>query len=325
MRAEEVTQIVNRIQESTLFLVTSHVDPDGDAIGSLLGLSLGLISLGKSVWPYIHKPLKVPYSRLTGADILRTDLPEDLRGFVCIALDCASPDRLGVLKDRLDLFRCVINIDHHVTNPGYGDLNWVDPAASSVGEMVLRILNRLDVDLQKEGGIAENLYYAIQTDTGGFRFENTTLRALVSACYLMATGLRPWDIFKRTMNTTRIQRLRLICEGLNRLEFLWDRGVCILGLTQEVFERAGAELEDSEELAEVFRSLDGVKVSIVAREVEPNRFKFSMRSDGSIDLSSVARAFGGGGHRMAAGFEFNGTFEEATQRLKEVIEEAAVS
>lgn len=316
---KEISEILHKIEESDAFLIASHVDPDGDAIGSLLGLSMGLKSIGKEIWPFIHAPLNAPFSLLPGTDLIKVELPLDLSRFVCIALDCANLNRLGSLRERLSMFPCVINIDHHVTNPGYGHLNWVDPTSSCVGEMVMQLLMGLGVTVNEE--IAAALYYAIQTDTGGFRFENTTQGSLEAAFSLVANGLKPWNLFKRLINTTRPQRLRLLCKGVESMEFLGEGSICFVGLTKDMFEVVGAEPEDAADLVEVFRSIQGVQVAVVARETSPGLFKFSMRSDGSVDLAKLATAFGGGGHRMAAGFEFVGDLTGAKERLKRLIME----
>ncbi len=318
-----ISEVVQRIREYNSFFLVSHVDPDGDAMGSLLGLSLGLLSLGKEVWSYCHRPPRPPLSRLLGVELLKTQLPEDLRRYACVVLDCASKERLGLVRNRMGEFLFLINIDHHITNQGFGDLNWIEPTASSVGEMLVGLLRELGVEFHE--GISENLYYAIQTDTGGFRFDNTTPKAMAEAFYLMEKGMRPWNLYRRTSKALRLGKLRLLCHGLDTLQYLDGGDVLFVALTKEIFQRIGVDPEEAEDLSDIYRSLEGVEVVVVAREVESGHFKFSMRSNGGVDLSKVAVAFGGGGHRSAAGFEYLGGYQDVLHRLSSLIREAKIS
>jgi len=307
---EEITRILKYEKK---FFIVSHVDPDGDAIGSLLALSLGLLRAGKDVWPFIHKPLQLPYLMLDTDKILRCDLPERLDEYICVALDCANGRRLGKVYNHLHSFKRVINIDHHMTNSLFGDVNWVDPKASCVGEMLFWILKSLEIPFDKD--VFGNLYYAIQTDTGGFRFDNTSSRALAVAHFLVEKGVVPWEVFSKVANTKKIESLRLLCEGIKHLEFYKNGALCILVLKSEDFERSNATLEDADDFVELLRGLYGVELIVLAKETSYKRFKFSLRSNGGQDVALIALEFGGGGHRAAAGFELEGDWENIKAKV----------
>jgi phosphoesterase RecJ-like protein len=305
---KKVDEIVEILKNQNMFFILSHVDPDGDAIGSLLALSLGLLRIGKHVWPFIHKPLRLPYVGLDADKILRLELPKVLDEYVCVALDCTSENRLGEVSKHLHSFKKVINIDHHKTNTLFGHVNWVDPEASCVGEMLFWILKGLGIPFDKD--MWGNIYYAIQTDTGGFRFDNTSKRALAIAHCLVEEGVVPWEVFSKTSNARKVEAFKLLCEGIKQLEFYNGGSVCLVVFFKEDFEGCHAELEDSEDMIELFRELHGVQVMVLAREIRAGRFKFSLRSKAGLDVSQIALRYGGGGHRSAAGFELAGDWEE---------------
>ncbi len=306
MNKRELAVIVEEVTKANRIAVVSHVDPDGDAIGSLLAFGKGMVNMGKAVDVLVQKPLERPFTYLDYAHIVSLNLKEG--EYLVVTLDCASPDRLGGFRERLLANPMVINIDHHQTNTNFGTINWVEPHASSTGEMVFYILKALGVYFDK--GICQNIYYAIHSDTGGFRYNNTTQESLGVASELVAMGANPWDLSQKVMDRVSLARLKLIGRAVDTAKFFGDGRGCLVRMDPEYMEEIGAQLSDWDGIVEMFRALEGVELAVAVRE-EKGGHKFSLRSKGEIDVSGIAREFGGGGHRNAAGFTLYGDYEDA--------------
>jgi phosphoesterase RecJ-like protein len=307
------------IRQGNRFLLTSHLSPDGDAIGSELGLARVLRKLGKSAVVWNRDPLPPLYAPLPGSGRIHVG-EEPPAGFpdafnAVAVLECPSLDRtgleahLGTSNPALPL----VNIDHHLGNQQYGQVNWVDTAAPALGEMIHRLANALKVGMDEE--TATCLYLALVTDTGDFRFANTTPEAFEAAATLVREGARPETVSMWLHENRPEPSLRLLGAMLGTLE-LHDGGrVATAMLTRDMFERCGAAPGDSEGLVDYPRSIAGVQAVALLREVGPERFKVSLRSRGDIDVEQVARRHGGGGHKNAAGFSTDGRLAELRQQL----------
>jgi phosphoesterase RecJ-like protein len=313
MKAPE--DLLRKIRQGNRFLLTSHVNPDGDAIGSELGLARLLRKLGKGavVWnrdvtPTVYRPL--PGSeRIHNGEEPPAGFPEKFDAI--IVLECPSPDRTG-LEAHLTALP-VINIDHHLGNQHYGTVNWVDSAAPAVGEMVYRLAQGLKVALDPE--TAGCLYLTLVTDTGGFRYSNATAAAFEAAASLVRDGAHPEQVAQWLYESQPVAVMRLLCQMLGTLELHEGGRVATARLTQEMFQRAGAESGDSEGLIDHPRSIAGVEAVALVREREDGTHKVSLRSRGEVDVEKIARHHGGGGHRNAAGFAMTGDGEEIRQQV----------
>lgn len=309
--------VLRTIRQGDRFLLTSHVNPDGDAIASALGLARVIRNLGKGavIWnrdatPGIYRPLPGA-DRIHVASEPPTGFPE--RFDAAVVLECPSPDRTG-LEEHLASLQ-VVNIDHHLGNQHYGAVNWVDPAAPAVGEMVYRLALALHATVDAETATA--LYLTLVSDTGGFRFSNATAAAFDAAASLVREGASPPRVSQWLYESRPEGMIRLLGELLRTLELEAGGRLALARLTQEMFERAGAEPGDAEGLIDYPRSIAGVEAVALIRELPDGGHKVSLRSRGEVDVEKVARQHGGGGHKNAAGCVLESGYDEARRIISE--------
>ncbi len=317
MKAPE--DLLRRIRQGNRFLLTSHINPDGDAIGSALGLARLLRRMGKGATVWNRDETPTIYRPLPGSDRIHNGA-EPPAGFpdlfdAIIVLECPSPDRTG-LEEHLAA-RPVINIDHHLGNQHYGAVNWVDTAAPAVGEMVYRLAQGLKMALEPE--TASCLYLTLVTDTGGFRFSNATPAAFEAAAALVRDGAQPEQVSQWLYESQPLAVVRLIGEMLQTLEVHEDGRIATARLTPEMFARVGAAPGDSEGLIDHPRSVAGVEAVALIRQRDDGTHKVSLRSRGEVDVEKIARHHGGGGHRNAAGFVMEGDGEEVRRQVVEAL------
>jgi phosphoesterase RecJ-like protein len=306
--------LLRKIRQGNRFLLTSHINPDGDAIGSELGLARLLRQLGKGavVWnrdetPTLYRPLPGSDRVHNGSEV-PAGFPEKFDAW--IVLECPSPDRTG-LEEHLGALP-ILNLDHHLGNQHYGAVNWVDSAAPAVGEMVFRLAQALKVALEPE--VASCLYLTLVTDTGGFRYSNATPAAFEAAAALVREGAHPEQVAQWLYESQPASAVRLLAEVLPTLK-LHDGGrIATVHLDPEMFTRAGASAGDSEGLTDHPRSIAGVDAVALVRRRDDGSCKVSLRSRGEVDVEKIARHHGGGGHRNAAGFAISGSSAEEVER-----------
>jgi len=320
MKAPE--DLLKKIRLGNRFLLTSHINPDGDAIGSELGLARLLRSMGKGAVVWNRDPTPTIYRPLPGSERVHSG-EEPPAGFPdrfdsIVVLECPSPDRTG-LEQHLSA-RPVINIDHHLGNQHYGSINWVDSAAPAVGEMVYRLSQGLKLSLDPE--TASCLYLTLVTDTGGFRFSNATPAAFEAAASLVRDGAQPEQVSQWLYESQPLPVIRLVGEMLQTLAIHEDGRVATARLTPEMFDKVGAAPGDSEGLIDYPRSIAGVDAVALIRQREDGTHKVSLRSRGEVDVEKIARHHGGGGHRNAAGFVLEGDGEEVRQRVAQALADA---
>ena len=305
------------IHDNDRFCVTSHEAPDGDALGSLLGMGLALRALGKDVALFLGGPAPLPgeyrFLELDRRGLSR-QRPDDLGERVLVAVDCASKDRVGAEPGVVDAARFTVNLDHHHDNPRFGDVNLIVPDASSTGEVLADVLAAIDVELTP--AIAEALYIAIVTDTGRFQYANTTPKTLRLAADLVDAGADVNRVFQGVYENVQFAKLKLLARALDRARVLEGGEIVVSNLVRGDFEAAGASEPYSEGIIDVLRSVEGSVVSALIREPPrdgaPAR-KVSLRSSvDEVDVSAIARKSGGGGHREAAGFSSDLSVEEIT-------------
>lgn len=315
--------LLRELRNHERFLLTSHANPDGDAIGSAVGLARILRGLGKGTVIWNRDATPRVYEALPGSARIHQG-EEPPPGFpdgfdALITLECPTLDRSG-LEGQLDGKLPILNIDHHLGNEQYGKVNWVDTAAPSLGEMIHRLARALNVSLDAQ--TATSLYLTLVTDTGNFRFANATDRAFEAAAELVKDGAQPQEVARWLYESQPESAVRLLGEALQTLEVSAEGRVATLLLTKEMAERAGAKPGDSEGLIDVPRSIAGVRAVAVVREIGPGQCKVSMRSRGDLDIERIARAHGGGGHRNAAGFALDGECDAVRGKVARELEEA---
>ncbi len=301
----DVQEVAAAIKANESFLVVAHENPDGDALGSMLATSIALRGLGKDVVMYLSGDAPTPgeYGFLDLSDLRRT-LPDDLEERVLFALDCASERRIGPEPGAVERARLVVNVDHHHDNSRFGDLNLIVDDASSTAEIVNDVLASLEIPLSPE--IAEALYVALVTDTGRFQYSNTTPKALRLAADLVEAGADVHGIFRLVYETVQWAKLKLLALALERAELYENGRLVITYLLKDDFAAVGAEEPYSEGIIDYLRSVEGSEMVALIREPPrdegPSR-RISLRSSrDEVDVSAVARAADGGGHRQAAGF-----------------------
>jgi phosphoesterase RecJ-like protein len=311
--------LLRKVRQGNRFLLTSHASPDGDAVGSEIGLARCLRRLGKSATIWNADPTPAVYQELPGADRIHvgSDPPEGFPDVfdTIVLLECSSPARSG-LGDHLEPLQ-LVNIDHHLGNQHYGEVNWVDTGAPAVGEMVFRLARALKVDLDTETATA--LYLTLVTDTGGFRFSNTSAEAFAAAGSLVTHGASPERVAGWLYESRSVAMLRLLGEMLQSLALHEDGRIASALLTRDMFECSGATRGDSEGLIDYPRSIAGVQAAVLLRELDDGQVKVSLRSRGEVDVEQIARSNGGGGHRNAAGFTLEGTLESAREQAVEAL------
>ncbi|MDO3682448.1 bifunctional oligoribonuclease/PAP phosphatase NrnA [Micromonospora sp. C28ISP2-4] len=302
-------------------LLICHVNPDGDALGSMLGFGLGLRRLGvRDLQATFPGPPEVPepFRWMPGVDLL---VPQDdayRAPDLVICFDAASESRLGDLADRLDTAGTSLVLDHHASNSGFGRINLVDPHAAATSVVALELLDRLGVTLDAE--MATGLYVALTTDTGSFRFEATTPAVHEMAARLVATGLRPGDISRRIFDTRPFGAVRLFGEVLGRATLepaaAAGHGLVWTYATRDDLVRHDQPAYVLEALIDSVRCTAEADVSCVVKQAGEAEWAVSLRSKGAVDVSRVAVTLGGGGHRFAAGFTGRGALDEVVGRIR---------
>ena len=322
--ATEESLVLQRLRRARRVLVTSHRAPDGDALGSALGLAELLGLLGVEARVVNRDPHPASLGFLPGLDRVEVveTLPEgyDREFDLAVVLECPGLDRPGLAGlEALPL----VNIDHHLSNDAYGEVNWIDETAPAVGEMVLRLVQAAGVPFS--AGLATNLYTALVTDTGDFRYANTTSRAFTAATTLVLAGAQPHRIADALWEHVPARVIRLTAAALGTLELLAGGRLAVIWCDGEMLERTGALPGDTENLVNYPRSIDGVEVAALLKGFAADTVRVSLRSRGRVDVRLVASAFGGGGHREAAGCTIPMPLTEARRALLEVLVPAVES
>ena len=311
---EPPKQLLHHLREADRFLLVGHVNPDGDSIGSALGLASLLGAMGKSCQMWNRDETPAVYKALPGEDRIKTgphlpfsDLHEKFDFLV--TLECPSLDRTG-LEQHLSTLP-TLNMDHHPGNVEYGLVDWVDPGAPALGEMIFTLSDRLAIELGADA--ATVLLVALSSDTGGFRFANATPRAFDAGGRMVQAGADPTEVSKWLHESQPEPTVRLLGEMLQSLLITPSRRVASVLLTSEMFRNAEASPAHSEGLINHPRSIAGVEAVALARELGSGKCKVSLRSRGPLNVEQIARRHSGGGHRNAAGYVATGSPEEVRE------------
>ncbi len=311
-------EIGRALREHEKFAILSHVRPDGDALGSQLALALSLQELGKTVRAWNEDGMLEKYSFLPRAELLTTP-PSAKEDFdVVVALDTAVESRLGTPRDAIGPAKLWINIDHHPSNPRYGDLVYIDPVSPATGQILFELIASEKLPLTQE--IAENLYVAISTDTGSFQYPNTTARTFEIAAELTRAGVDIGRVSQLLYENHPRRRIELLRELLGTMLFKGDGRVASFSLSLEMAHRLGVLPEDNEGLIDHLRAIQGVVVAVFFEELADGKVRVSMRSKSEkADVCAICMKFGGGGHKLAAGARVRGTLAEVEKQVLEAI------
>lgn len=313
-----LTGIIDFLKENDNFILIPHTNPDGDCLGSVTALLLGLRSVGKTA--YISLP-EEPVSRL--AYLWREDYrtPIDFKCDACIGVDVAASYMMGGLYDSIFVnapkTAC---IDHHGTNKGYAQVNAIVPEASAAGEVVFDILKEgLECDMTED--ICISLYSAISSDTGCFRYSNTTAKTHRIAACLVEKGINSSEIVRRLFETRSLNSVKLQSDIADTIEFYCDGKVCAVTVDQSMLDKYDMTFAMVDEYASLPRNIEGVEVGVFLKVKGENEVKISLRSNSYADVSAVAASLGGGGHIRAAGVTINDTLDKAKKLIIDAIKD----
>jgi bifunctional oligoribonuclease and PAP phosphatase NrnA len=312
-----LSQVVELIENKQVFGITTHVRPDGDGIGSSLGLCWLLRSLGKSAEVIVRDSIPIAYQQLPGAGEIRIVPEIDCEYDAVFVIECSDINRPGIRKLENQF---TVNIDHHTTCEHFGSINWIDATASAVGEMIYNLCKAIGGRVTKE--IAECVYLALVTDTGSFHFPNTTERTLKVASELVKVGVKPAQISEAVYNSYPWSRVALMSKVLATVQRSPSGKVAWMRQTLEMVEDADSVEGDNSGFVNIPLSAKEVEAVVYMREVRPNGYRVSFRSKGDINVARIAEKFGGGGHKNAAGCRIEGDWDDCERKLVSVLIEA---
>lgn len=299
--------ILEEINKSEKIVLLTHENPDGDAIGSTIALYRALKNMGKEPCMIIPE-FPVKYSFLE--DVKNFKKESDIQKYdLAIALDCSSYDRLNGYKKYFDTAKTKVLIDHHGTNTMFGDLNFVNPDAPATAQALIEIFNYANIEIDKE--MAKALYTGIITDTGGLKYSNVKVETLEYVASLMEKNINIADIARRSLDMMTKEKMKLIRNAMDRLEFYENDQIAFTYINEQEV----ASMEDDDGIVEMGRNIEGVEISILAKETGKNVYKISLRSNDYVNVSDISLIYNGGGHPRAAGCTIRKSLEDTKQTL----------
>jgi bifunctional oligoribonuclease and PAP phosphatase NrnA len=309
-----LAEIADALKSHNRFAVMSHVRPDGDALGCEIAMGLCLMQLGKQATVWNQDGVLDKYRFLPRSEIVTTPpaTPEDFD--VAIALDTAVQDRIGTCRQAVGNVKLWINIDHHISNNGYGDLAHIDPTAPATGQILYELFRSQNLPFTYE--MADNLFVAISTDTGSFQYPNTNARTFEIGAELVKAGVNVGSLSQQMYETHPRRRIDLLRALLNVLKITCDNRVASFALTVKTASTLGAQPEDNEGLIDTIRGIEGVIVAAFFEELPDGKVRVSLRSkDPRVDVCKVCAQFGGGGHTLAAGARTSGDLASVEEKV----------
>lgn len=326
-------RIAEEVKASENIAILPHVTADGDALGSSFALALVLAGMGKKADVLLEEKVPLIYSFLPGIEFSSvyedtpasgaTDPrinPHDRHYDLVIALDCGDLERLGTRRKVFDAAERTVNIDHHQTNTGFAALNHTDTGASATGEIIFELIGLLGQKTAKDA--ATSLYAAISTDTGGFRYSNTTPHTHEIAAELIRLGVNVADISQRVFDISSYGRVKLMGAAIRNLELFEGGKLAIMAVTNEMIRNSEAREEDSDGIINVARNIRGVEAAAMLRQLDSGEIKVNLRSNNYVDVAAIAARHSGGGHKRAAGFTTAGVLEQVKESVINDLKEA---
>lgn len=318
--------VIRSMTDSRRVVVASHENPDGDAIGSLLAVGLALEKRKKEVTFFNASPIPAVYRFLPAVGRITADITAASGFDTAVILDCGGLERLGPAAALIQKIPVVVNIDHHITNTGFGTIQLVDPEACATAELVYRLLVRMQAPIDKE--LATLIYTGLLTDTGSFRFANTTQATFAICLEMTRRGASPHEVARHVYGTYSLGRIKLLNLALDSIEITGNGKLSIMTVTRDMLRQTGTHPEDADGLIHYARRIEDVRVAALIHELQngngaaagPGRFHVSLRSDGSVDVAAVAVSYGGGGHQSAAGFSIEAPLPEVKRQLARLAE-----
>jgi phosphoesterase RecJ-like protein len=314
-----LAEIAEVLRSRNRFVVMSHARPDGDALGCTIAMALCLQQMGKDVTAWNEDGVPQKFHYLPGHEMVTPPPAEPQRFEVAVILDNAVKTRAGKAVEAVAHADVVINIDHHITNEGYGDLSYIDATAPATGQILFELFRGQELPFTY--AMADNLFVAISTDTGSFQYPSTTARTYEIGAELIRAGVKVGELSQKMYESYPRRRLELLRELLNVLRFSSGDRVASFALSTEITQKLGIQPDDTEGLIDYIRSIDGVIAAAFFDEIGDGRVRVSLRSKSpKINVSKVCQLFGGGGHVLAAGARVKGTLAEVQEKVLQAIE-----
>ena len=307
---------INLIKNSKNIGIASHVNPDGDNLGSILALGNALEKINKKVFMFKSDDIPTSFSFLPNIDKIM-DYDDTIKLDLFIALDVSDENRLGKNKVFLEKIENIINIDHHISNTNFGSINIVDSNAAATGELVYKLISKMGIIIDKD--IASCIYTSISSDTGSFMYDNTTSETHEIAAELIKLGIDKSNININLYQNRSIQKTKLFIKVLETLKFYHDNKVGIIQVTQDMLNNSNAKMEDTEGIISFIREIDSVEVAVLLKEIKEEEIKISMRSKKYVDVAEICANFDGGGHIRAAGCTISQPINMAEKLILEQI------
>ena len=314
-----LNKIIEILKEANSIAILPHVFADGDAIGSCLALESLLSRLGKNVTVFLEEPVPAVYDFLPGAGGIEVFSGKNRNFDVAVSLDNGDYDRLGKRTAIFDNAKTTANVDHHFTNSEFAVHNYIDQKAAATGEIIFDIIKLFNENCDK--AMATCLYVAIATDTGGFRFSNTTKRTHQIISELVGLGTNVSEISQKVFDSVSIEKVKLLGQAISSLEVLENGKLAVITLTEAAMKKAGAKDEDCDGIVNTGRNINGVEVAVLLRVRDNGEIKVNFRSKNYVDVATLANLYKGGGHKRAAGCTALGDLEEVKKKIMKDIKE----
>ncbi|UCB56604.1 MAG: bifunctional oligoribonuclease/PAP phosphatase NrnA [Candidatus Omnitrophota bacterium] len=319
MNLTNAKKVIKAIEKYKTFMITSHINLEGDALGSELALASLLRKLGKKAYIVNASPVPANYGFLPGAG----RVPHGLTGRnyqAVFIIDCANKARIGAISHLLDKSTPIINIDHHIGNKNFGRINWVECGASSVGEMIYHLFKLAEVELDRHDAL--NIYAALLTDTGSFRHANTTPEVLGICSELLKFGIEPVKVYAKVYENNSVQDVKCLAEVISNISFVCDNKVAWIKISEPEFKEIGDKPELLDKVLDLCRCVKTVKIVVLFCQLDKGLIKVNLRSKSPINVQRIAHVFGGGGHRFASGCIIKKGPKEAERALLSQVKKA---
>lgn len=316
-----INQIIQRLKNSNHIFLCSHINPDGDAIASLIAMELSLALWQKKTTLYNESPISAVYRFLPSVKRIVRHIDRQTIYDTAIVLDCGDLHRVGKAASFVSRIPVVINIDHHVSNTGFGDFQLIDPSACASVELIYRLLKQMELPISRD--IATLIYTGILTDTGSFRFSNTNRSAFTICREMIDIGVDPYYVARNIYETFSSGYMKLLHKVLGSIEISKNGKLSMITITQEMLNETGARPEEVNGLINYAKAINNIKIAVLIHVIsdtseeskKQDRFHVSLRSDGTVDVAAFASSFGGGGHYSAAGFAIESSIIDLKNRI----------
>lgn len=313
--SDEIMKFKEQLNKASSIALISHLDPDGDNLGSLTALSKSLLKFGKKVYPIEFDKIPENLKFLPNLDLLSDNTDINIDMIIC--LDCANYERLGMIDDLFNQAKYKINIDHHQSNEFYGDVNIVKKGYSSTCELVFDVINEINLPIDKE--ISMSLLTGMSTDTGRFLYSATTAATLAKASTLVEYGADMMKINDLIYQSKKFEAQLLENEILSNTE-IYSNCVAIGFVSTEQLNKYNVEISDIDSVINTFRDTNRIKISVLIKQQTENEYKVSFRSKGNIDVGAIAKNLGGGGHKNAAATRIKDDYDTVLNNIKKEID-----